>query len=42
MTPAAESLDFEQSARYRDEIIELERFVPSHAMGGAESTERKR
>ena len=42
MRAAAKALDFEQAAQYRDEILELKRFVPSHAMGGAESTDHPR
>jgi excinuclease ABC subunit B len=35
MKEAAKALEFEQAARLRDEIAELKRFLPSHAMGGA-------
>jgi len=37
MKAAAKSLDFEHATALRDEILELKRFVPSHAMGGAET-----
>ena len=40
MKAAAKALDFEHAASLRDEILELKRFVPSHAMGGAEAPER--
>ncbi len=42
MKAASKNLDFEQAAVYRDEILELKRFVPSHAMGGAETGKPKR
>ncbi len=40
MKAAAKALDFEQAAALRDEVLELKRFLPSHAMGGAEFTDK--
>jgi len=35
MKEAAKALEFERAAQLRDEIAELKKFLPSHAMGGA-------
>ena len=40
MKAAAKALDFEQAAALRDEILELKRFLPSNAMGGADSADK--
>ncbi len=34
MKEAAKAMEFERAAQLRDEIADLRRFVPSHAMGG--------
>ncbi|MGC8668796.1 MAG: excinuclease ABC subunit UvrB [Chthonomonadales bacterium] len=42
MKEAAKALDFEEAARLRDEMLELKRFVPSHAMGGSAPGDARR
>jgi excinuclease ABC subunit B len=41
MKEAAKALEFERAAQLRDEIAELKRFIPSHALGGAAAGEKR-
>jgi excinuclease ABC subunit B len=41
MKEAAKALEFERAAQLRDEIAELKRFLPSHAMSGGDSGEKR-
>ena len=34
------TLKLEQAAALRDEVLELKRFLPSHALGGADSSDK--
>jgi excinuclease ABC subunit B len=41
MKACAKALNFERAAELRDEILELKKFIPSKAMGGISSAEKK-